>query len=400
MKTVGIVAEYNPFHNGHAYHIAEAKRQTGADLALVVMSADFVQRGEPAIADKFTRTKWALDGGADFVFELPEVFSCACAERFASGAVRILAGTGIVDALCFGSESGDIKLLQKAADTEPDSEKLRTALADGMPYPKAMAFASGGPLAPNDILGVEYLRAIKKYAPAMEAHAIKRIGGYDETELSGEYSSAAAIRRALAPTADLQRISERLFDELNSALPGEVLKDVSSMLREGLCPASDERLSEVLLYRLRTMTAEDIALLPEVSEGLENLFARHAAEAGDYRRMLAAVKSKRYTMARLKRICTCALLGVTEELQRAASFDCNYLYARLLGLQTGFRDILGDIAERSTIPLIFRREDRALLPPEAARVLAVTELAHKVHALARPYEKAADEDAEHMLVKA
>ena len=172
------------------------------------------------------------------------------------------------------------------------------------------------------------------------------------------------------------------------------------MLREGLCPASDERLSEVLLYRLRTMTAEDIALLPEVSEGLENLFARHAAEAGDYRRMLAAVKSKRYTMARLKRICTCALLGVTEELQRAASFDCNYLYARLLGLQTGFRDILGDIAERSTIPLIFRREDRALLPPEAARVLAVTELAHKVHALARPYEKAADEDAEHMLVKA
>ena len=396
MGCVGIVAEYNPFHNGHRHHIAEAKRAAGADTCLVVMSADFVQRGEPAVADKFTRARWALQHGADMVIELPEVFSCACAERFASGAVRLLAGTGLVDSICFGSECGDISLLEKAAESEIDPALLRDGLAAGNSYPKAMAMARGAELGPNDLLGTEYIRAIKKYAPHIKAFTVRRIGDYDDGDMSGEFSSAAAIRRALAPTADVQRMSARLFDSLNAALPRRVLTELSELIHDGLCPASSSMLSDAVISRLRRMSAEEIAALPEVSEGLENLFAR-CSGAGDTAEMLAGVKSKRYTMARLKRISICALLGVTEELQSAVAFDDSYLYARVLGIREGRRELISKLVSSAKIPVLTQAAERERLCENAKRVLNVSALAHRLYSLARPYERAADDDAAHRL---
>ena len=396
MNCVGVIAEYNPFHNGHRYMLTEAKRLTGADTLVACMSASFVQRGEPGMADKFTRAKWALENGADIVIELPDVFSCACAERFASGAVRILLGAGVMDALCFGSECGDTELLRETAFADADPDKLREALARGLSYPRAVAEAGAG-LSPNDILGVEYLRALKRYSPDTPAFAVKRIGGYDDRELAGEYSSAAAIRRALAPCADIARISPKLFDSLCSAMPRGVLEDIAGLIHEGVCPAGLDRLSPVLLYKLRSMSAEDIAELPEVSEGLENLFKKYSAEEGDCGRMLEGVKSKRYTMARLKRICMCALLGVTEELQAAAHADDRYLYARVLGIREDASPLLARMSERAKIPVIAQASDRNALCPEARRVESISALAHRIRALANPYELGVREDAPELL---
>ncbi len=398
MRCVGIIAEYNPFHNGHRYHIAEAKRLANAEAAVVIMSGDFVQRGEPAVADKFTRAIWALRSGADMVIELPEVFSVACAERFASGAVRILAGSGLLDALCFGSESGDLGLLRKVSESEPDPNALRAALALGQSYPKAMASAGAAELGPNDTLGLEYLRAVKKHSPSTEVFAIKRVGGaYDEGELNGEFSSAAAIRRALAPAADIGRMSERLFDSLNAALPRDVLSDIAEQMRKGLCPALAARLSDAVISRFRSMSAEEIAALPEVAEGLENLFIRHSVAEGDIDRMLSAVKSKRYTMARLKRISMSALLGITEALQGAAAADDGYLYARVLGMAKGAEGLASRLVSGASIPVIMQAADRNALGEKARSVLEKSALAHRLHALARPYERGADEDSSHRL---
>ena len=399
MSCVGIVAEYNPFHNGHRYHLSEAKRVTGAEHAIVVMSGSFVQRGEPAVADKFTRAEWALKNGADMVIELQEVFSCACAERFASGAVRLLAATGLVDSLCFGSETGNIDKLSKVSSAEIDRAQLDEALSSGLSFPKAMARASDAPLAPNDILGVEYLRAIRKFAPHIKPYAVKRIGGgYAEAELCGEYSSASAVRNALKTAADVQRMSPAVFDGLLAALPKDVLDDLAAMLKEGVVPASDTRLSDVILYRMRCMSAEEIAALPEVSEGLENLFVRHSTAHGDYSRMLAGVKSKRYTMARLKRISMCALLGISEQLQRSAFKDDSCLYLRVLGIKKSSEKLLSLLSEKSKAPVVIAAADREKLCVKACEVMDAASRANSIHALARPYDNRAIEDISHRLI--
>ena len=182
MKNIGIVAEYNPFHNGHAYHIEQARKIAGGGSVIAVMSASFVQRGEPAAFDKFTRTAMALQGGADMVLELPDILSLSCAERFALGGVRILSASGIADRLCFGSESGDIDALRRAADSKLSGDELSSALSSGLSYPAAAARqlrAHGigvGSNNPNDVLGIEYIRALNRIAPAIRPFAVRRIG--------------------------------------------------------------------------------------------------------------------------------------------------------------------------------------------------------------------------------
>ena len=180
MKNIGIVAEYNPFHNGHAYHIEQARKIAGGGSVIAVMSASFVQRGEPAAFDKFTRTAMALQGGADMVLELPDILSLSCAERFALGGVRILSASGIADRLCFGSEGGDIDALRRAADSKLSGDELSSALSSGLSYPAAAARqlrAHGigvGSNNPNDVLGIEYIRALNRIAPAIRPFARHR----------------------------------------------------------------------------------------------------------------------------------------------------------------------------------------------------------------------------------
>ncbi|MBQ4168004.1 MAG: nucleotidyltransferase family protein [Clostridia bacterium] len=398
MKTVGLIAEYDPFHNGHKYHIEEAKRVSGAERAVVVMSASFVQRGEPACADKFTRAEWALEGGADMVIELPDLFSVSCAERFASGAVRILNGTGIVDSICFGSETGDTEALKRIALSEPDERLLSEKLGEGLPYPKALAEASGIKLGPNDILGAEYIRAASKYAPGMEVFSIQRMGSrYDDSELAEELSSASAIRHALKNYYGETKMSPAVFDALSRALPRHVLNSISELMRTGSFPASLGELSEAALYRIRASSSEELSKLPEVSEGVENLFVRFASSADDIEGMLAGVKSKRYTMARLKRIVCCSLLGITKELQDEAAVNDEALYARVLGVKKEASFLL-EMLNSARIPVIVRSSDREKLPPLAGRSEQISALAHRVRALGQPYDKSVEQDASHRLI--
>ena len=394
MKTVGIIAEYNPFHNGHAYHIAEAKRVSGADRAVIVMSASFVQRGEPACADKFTRAKWALDGGAD----LPDVFALSCAERFASGGVRILSGLGIVDSICFGSETGDAELL-RSFPKDFDVNAFGAAMSSGVSYPAALSRARGASPGPNDILALEYMRAMEKHCPAIKPIAIKRSGsGYSDEALGGEFSSAAAIRNAFSSCCGETKMSPAVFDGLVRALPRSVLDEVSELMRKGLFPISLSSLSDAVLYRFRMLEPDRIKELPEVSEGLENLFSKHCADCGELSEMLGAVKSKRYTMARLKRIAMCGLLGVTEELQKRASEDRNALYARVLGVRESAKELLTEIAEKAAIPVVARSSDREVLPALACEVERISASAYAVSALGRPYEKSFEPDASHRMI--
>ncbi|MBO4563672.1 MAG: nucleotidyltransferase family protein [Clostridia bacterium] len=399
MRIAGITAEYNPFHNGHKYHIEETRRQTGADRIAVIMSGSFVQRGEPAFADKFVRAGWALDNGADVVLELPDVFSLSCAERFASGAVRILSGCGAADILSFGSETGDIEKLRKIAFAGEDRSKLEEALKEGKSYPRAVAESTGSSLSPNDILALEYIKAASKCCPDAELFTVRREGGgYSDNELSGEFSSANAIRKALGRYCDGSKMSPAVFDGLNNAMPRSVLEGISALVREGKAPVDISGLSDLLLYRLRSMDTEELALLPEVAEGLENLIARECMNANDIGELLTAVKSKRYTMARIKRILMYALLGITAELQNAAAVDVSALYARVLGIRKGSSDVLDRLHSEATIPVIIKASDRETLPPLARRVERISALAHSIRAVGQPYEKSVREDSAYRLI--
>ena len=398
MKTVGIIAEYNPFHSGHRYHIEESKRLSGADKAVVIMSGSFVQRGEPACADKFTRAKWALDNGADMVIELPDVFALSCAERFASGAIRILKGTGIIDSLCFGSETGNIEALERKAYITPDRDSFAEKLEAGCSYPRALADASGSQLSPNDILGVEYIKAVKRYSCRFELFTVRRETGYNDACLGGEFSSANAIRTALYSDLGSTRMSPAVFDGLSRALPRGVLEDIAEGLRKGTFPSSCEGLSDAVLYRFRSMTAEEISLLPEVSEGLENLFARYSMESSGFEELVGRVKSKRYTMARLKRIVMCGLLGITRELQDKAFSDDGALYARVLGVRSDSQELLKQLCEKASIPVIIKASDREKLTETGRRIERISAFAHSVHSIGRTYEKAVASDSSYRLI--
>ena len=398
MKTVGIIAEYNPFHSGHAYQISEARRLFGADSVVVIMSGSFVQRGEPACADKFKRAEWAVRNGADAVIELPDVFSLSCAERFASGAVRILKGTGIVGGLCFGSELGDADRLKEIAFTEPEGDSFSAGMAAGLSYPKALSDARGAELSPNDILAVEYIRANKRYNCGFDILPVRRESSYNDTSLGGEYSSALAIRNALNSCSGDMRMSPAVFDGLSRSVPRNVLEDLALMLKKGDFPATAEGLSDAVIYRLRCMSFEEIAALPEVSEGLENLFKECALESSGFSELMDRVKSKRYTMARLKRTAMCALLGITRGLQDMAYADDSALYIRLLAVRDPSAGVISEIKNASTIPLIVKASDREALPPLAREVERVSALAHSLRAIGAPYEKAAIGDSSHRLI--
>ena len=231
MNTVGIIAEFNPFHKGHQYIIEKAKAHTGCPRALIVMSGSFVQRGEPAFFDKWTRTKCALLNGADMVLELPVLFAVANAEIFATGSIKLLEDTGMVQALCFGSESGDLPAMQEAAklmmnETEEFQRLLKQHLDEGMSYPAARSKAletisqisSEFLSRPNHILGLEYLKALERSGSTIQPCTIRRKGNsYHDNSLQGEFASAAAIRKALLeenPTEAFLQVPENIVDLL------------------------------------------------------------------------------------------------------------------------------------------------------------------------------------------
>ena len=386
MKCVGIIAEYNPFHNGHAYHIDEAKRASGADAAVVVMSGSFVQRGEPACMNKFVRRRDAVLGGADMVIELPDLLSCACAERFALGGIRLLSSTGIVDSIAFGSESGDMTAITSAAEAELSGDALKELISKGYSYPKAVSLflAAKGidPPGPNDLLGLEYVRAVKSIAPQLNTIAVKRIGSDHSSEmLEGMFASAGAVRKAW--------IKGR-FDEIRPFIPGYEYEAISS---GSVLPAVPDKLSSPVLYALRSLGKDGIRALPEVSEGLENPIYEAALRSSDLNELLEAVKTKRYTMARLKRIMMSALLGSTEELQKRAASEPDGLYIRVLGVRAEkASELLSMLCAKASLPVIAAAKDVSQLSGTAKEVFEHACRAQRILPLACPERRGASAD--------
>lgn len=359
MSVVGVIAEYNPLHNGHMYHLQQAMQRANASYAIVVMSGNFVQRGEPACTDKYTRAEWALQAGADIVLELPSVFANSSAQLFAEGAVRLLNATGVVTDLAFGCEQASLQTLNDLLDiivNEPAEYKtcLKIHMKAGKSYPRARYDALqelGVPnsmlqelVKPNNILAIEYLRSLKRIRSSIKPLPIERIGSdYNDAYLTGEFSSATAIRNAV------QAGDNSVTDALPLFVSG-------AMRFDDQFPLTANDVGAMMLYKIRSMTLDDIANIPDVTEGFEQAIHSASKNAVNADAFFESIKSKRYTMARCKRIGMGALLGITKQLQDDMLEDSN-LYFRVLGIKRSARSLLSAIAAISNVPIIMRNSD-------------------------------------------
>lgn len=381
MKTAGIVAEYNPFHKGHALHLARTRAALGPDGGVVcVMSGSFVQRGEPAVFAKHVRAAAALRCGADLVLELPLPWALSSAEGFARGAVGLLAGLGCVDALSFGSESGDAARLRETAALLEDpalSPFIKEELSEGLSFAaarqRALERLTGRDFdwlkAPNDLLAVEYAKALGRLGSRMELLPVRREGpAHDADEGAGELLSASALRKRLLNG-----------EAVDGFVPPAAMALYRAESAAGRDPLFLRDAEQMLLARLRTMGEADFAALPDVSEGLEKRLARAAGTAGSVTAFLSAVKTKRYAAARLRRILCCAWLGI-----RAGDAAGTPPYARVLALNARGRLLLREAAERGSVPLLTKPAAVRGMSEAARRLFALEVRATDLLALCRP----------------
>ncbi|SDF76982.1 nucleotidyltransferase [Sporolituus thermophilus] len=356
MQAVGAIVEYNPFHNGHLWHLIQARAITGCPYVIGVMSGNFVQRGEPAILDKWTRAEMAVRCGMDLVLELPYVYAVRSAQYFAAGAVRLLSALGVVTHLCFGAEQADLAYLDKVATALAENKvnaSIVRHLKKGGTYAAALSTAveetglvTGDTLKlPNNILAIEYLRAIKKYAPELAPVVVPRkAANYHDRTIAGPIASATAIRQTLIA-------GPKTRESVRQAVPAAALSLLEEKLRVGQGPVTLEQFAPLLLARLRSATAQWLESLPDVSEGLHYKILTAAQTATNLEEVIAAIKSKRYTRTRLQRILIHALLGVTKP--DMALFDrTGPLYARVLAFNDQGRLLLKEIQRRTSIPVI------------------------------------------------
>lgn len=377
MKTVGIVAEYNPLHNGHGYQLARARELTGADYVIVILSGDFTQRGIPALLDKYTRTEMALCAGADLVLELPVCFATGSAEFFASGAVSLLDGLG-VDYLCFGSESGDLETLDyvsRLLAAEPPDYKCALAahLKDGMSFPAARKLAlekhleaigqndaaahikSGFLESANNILGVEYLKAMHLLGSSMQAVTLRREGaGYQDDILpSGSFCSALAVRKWLLSGKDISALKPFLPESSLELLGKAALQN--SLL-------SEDDFSSLLFYRLLSLNREGYTAFADVSMALSDKIAGTLFSFQSWSRFCDILKSRDLTYTRISRCLLHILLDIRIQPKTAP-------YARILGFREESKPLFG-LLKNGTIPLIAKLADAGKqLSPSALSIL-------------------------------
>jgi predicted nucleotidyltransferase len=349
MRILGVVAEYNPFHSGHEYQLKRARALSGCDYAVAVMGGAFSQRGEPMLIDKQARARMALGCGVDLVVELPALFAIRPAEVFATAGVAILGALG-AGSISFGCETDDIALLSELAELrEREPPELAEAIAEnlsrGMSHPRSrhealiayMGSGAASAAGPNAALAVEYIRANNKLANPMTAYPVLRTAGHHDQQL-GKYAGAGAIRAALWRGG---------FAGAASAMP----ESAAAVLKE--CwpdRAADPRAIDILLlYRLRGMSYEEIAALPDVSEGLERRVYGAARVASGREELLTKAKCKRYTRARLSRLCAHALLGMTGRMARDVPAPA---YIRALGFRQSAEPLLKFIKNNASLPFI------------------------------------------------
>ena len=332
MSVLGIVAEYDPFHNGHLHHLQEAVSAVSPAAVLVALSGVFKQRGEPALLSPFVRAEAALSAGADAVVSLPLLWTVRDAEHYALGSVSLLASLGVTH-LAFGAETADLPLLRRTADLleeDPPAlrETLRASLSSGKGYPAALSEAAGACVPesgavlkhPNNILAVCYLRAVRRLGLPMVPVVIPRSGSYHADAVSPSGPSASAVRGALRRGS---------WQEALQSLPPASARVVRAAFLSGEIP-DPKRIDALLLDRLRSLSPANAARLPDCPEGLDAALLKAAAHAASREDLLAALTTRRYPSARISRLCACALLGITaERLAGAPLPSC----ALLLGIK-------------------------------------------------------------------
>ncbi|MBS6261587.1 MAG: nucleotidyltransferase family protein [Clostridium sp.] len=370
MHVTGLITEYNPFHNGHLFHLKKARETAGADYTAVVMSGSFVQRGAPAVFDKYSRTRAALLSGADLVFEMPAPFSTASAREFASYAVALFTALGAVDSICFGSECGEIEPILRAArllneESEPFKKRLQDFLKEGKTFPEARsaALAEEGAeeakllSSPNNILGVEYCQAVLRQRSPLSCFTIKREGnGYHDPSLNGALGSALAVRQALQSGTDVQALRFLLpdpsFDSVCRSIP-VFLDDFSGLLN----------------YRL--LTEQEPERYAEIRPELAARIKKLAPGFASFDQRIKELKSRQLTYTGVSRGLIHLILGIEQrqmDLFKEAGFAP---YARILGFRKSAAPLLRRIKENSSIPVISKlagAEKR--LDPAGAAMLA------------------------------
>ena len=341
----GIVCEYNPFHKGHIYQIQKAKERTKADFVIAVMSGNFVQRGEPAIINKWARTEMAIKGGADLVIELPAPFALASAEFFAHGAVNILKSTGIVTHLSFGSESFDGKNgAEKIAEKKKkDVEIDKNILEKGLSY--AAAVKNEMDILPNDMLGIEYARAANRmnFYPVIEP--IKRVGSNHDMKGSAKYIRNSIVLKE-NNNGDID------YDLISNLMPDFAAEILIKEFKEGRGPVFTENIENIILADLRRKRPEDIRNCAYVSEGIEYKIISEAMKNNSFVEIVKACTSKRYTSSRIRRIIFAALLGIDKNIIKK-----DVPYIRVLGMNKKAGELVTAIKERATKPIIISKAE-------------------------------------------
>ncbi|HBI05098.1 MAG TPA: nucleotidyltransferase [Paenibacillaceae bacterium] len=373
MKTVGIVVEYNPFHNGHAYHLAQIKKQTGAECLVAIMSGPFVQRGEPAIVNKWARTEMALRGGIDLVIELPFLYATQSAEWFAYGAVATLHATGVIDGLSFGMESEDPDWLMPLAEfleQEPPSfrQAIKEDLSCGLSYPAAFARAlatlqdsslkdmpAQERVKPNNILALHYCRALLRLHSSIKPLPVVRKGAehHQQDAGGGKIASATSLRKIL------------YHEHLEKVIPYvpqttyEILKREKT---EGRFPVELESFFPYLLHQLIAMEPSELEKIHEMKEGIHHLLGKIGVEAINYQQLIQQMGNKRYTHSRIRRLLLNVLMNVTRERVTRCNLN-SPSYIRILGFTEKGKKLLKTMRKTASLPLIhsIKKERNILL---------------------------------------
>ena len=350
MSKKAIICEYNPFHNGHKFQI-ETQKKSADDKIITVMSGNFVQRGRPAICDKWQRTKMALSGGSDLVIELPVVFATQSAERFARGGVTLIDKLGVADFLCFGSECQDIEKLKDIAKlilSDETEQKINILLKKGISYPQARSEALGKEFSdivdkPNNILAIEYIKALCEEKSSVTPVSIKREGcNHDDDMPDGNFASASYVRNCITEETDFKSF---------------VPQTTSEILRNADVYKNTKALDSIITYLLRTYKASDLKDIADMTEGLEYRFIEAAKECLTFEDVSQFVKTKRYTKTRIDRLLINILLNIKKD-----DIDVSPQYIRVLGFNEKGKELLSEIKEKSSLPIITNVKDAKLCP--------------------------------------
>lgn len=365
MKVAAIIAEYNPLHNGHEFQIKRARQLTGADFIIIVMSGDFTQRGVPAVIDKYQRTKMALNAGADLVIEMPLYYSCSSAEYFASGAINLLKGLGVVDYLVFGSECGDIKILTDIADVlinhkQEISGVIHDLVKEGLSYPIARVRAVEEAIPnsyehveamnfPNNILGFEYIRALKQFESSIIPVTNLRIGaGYHDRMMDNPICSSLAIRSSLEETNELEHV--------RSQIPFHVYKILEEQYGNTF-PVLNKDISSILKYKLLLDEGKGYEEYLDISPDFSAKIIKNLNKYESYSQFCDLLKSKDITYVRVARNLLHILLNIKKESMKKYKEEGYIFYARMLGFKKSSNELLSALKSEASIPIISKLAD-------------------------------------------